>query len=56
MLINWHLLLLIKMKINDIVEKYVVKKIVYDDLFRKVNVTDTSNFVNKTDYNQRYSS
>ena len=38
-------------KLSDVVKNDVVKKIVYDKLFPKVNDIDTSNFVLKTRYN-----
>ena len=40
-------------KLNDVLEKEVVKKTVYDELVKKVNANqtnDTSNLVRKTDY------
>ena len=37
-------------KLNDAVEKDVVKKAVYDKLAAKVNIIDTSDFVFKTKY------
>ena len=40
-------------KLSDAVKNDVVKKTVYDELFKKVNATDTSKLVSKTDYNAR---
>ena len=39
---------------GDVVDKEVVRKYVYDQLVKKVNVIDTSGLVNKTDYDIEY--
>ena len=38
-------------KLNNVVEKEVVKKAEFNESVEKVNTNDTSKFVKKTDYN-----
>ena len=40
-------------KLRDVVKNDVVKKTEYDELFKKANAIDTSEFVKKTNYDSK---